>query len=253
MFLREPEKLREVAGRLCDALGASAEAPSLRSVKLSASDCRAVDQKPQDLSQTKELDFVKIDQKHMQVIDGNRVSDPSGLLYVQTRGQVWLNRSMMHLAQKLIRAIRDAEANGTSAILPNLNASVRDSDVVHLEFKEIKKTTLDETGTRLSSAVELTGRGAVTINNVITTEGRIFDDSIALEINTREDAPFETSLLQRLNAVVMIIPYNNDVYVDMVIELRLHSLGVDKLVSEQVTSALSTGVKAGLDALIKLD
>ena|GEM_PF-1355928 len=253
MFLLEPEKLREVAGRLCDALGASTEAPSLRSVKLSASDCRAVDQKAQDLSKTKELDFVKIDQKHMQVIDGNQVTDPNGLLYVQTRGQVWLNRSMMHLAQKLIHAIRDAEQNGTSAILPNLNASASESDVVRLEFKELKKTTLDQTGTRLSSAVELTGRGAVTINNVITTEGRIFDDSIALEINTREDAPFEKSLVQRLNAVVMIIPYNNDVYVDIVIELRLHSLGVDKLVSGQVTSALSAGVKAGLDALIKLD
>lgn len=253
MFMREPAKLQEVATRLCDALAASTESPSLRSVKLSASNCRAVDQKTQELSKTKELDFVKIDQRRMQTIEGNRASDPNGVLFVQTRGQVWLNHSMIRLAQKLVHAIRDAEENGTSAILPNLNASAREGDVVRLEFKELKKTTLDASGTRLSSAVELTGRGAVSLNNVITTEGRIFDDSIALEINTREDAPFETSLLQRLNAVVLIIPYGNDVYVDMVIELRLHSIGVDKLVSEQVTAALSTGVKAGLDALIKLD
>lgn len=253
MFQREPQKLREVAAKLCDSLASATGAPSLRSVKLSASDCGAVDQKTQELSQTSELDFVKIDEKRLRSLESGPASDPTGVLFVQTRGQVWLNHSMLRLAQKLIGAIRDAEANGTSAILPNLNASAKDDSIVKLEFKELKKTTLDETATRLSSAVELNGRGAVTINNVITTEGRIFDDSIALEINTREDAPFEKSLLQRLNAVVLIIPYGNDVYVDMVIELRIHSLGVDKLVSEQVSAALSTGVKAGLDALIKLD
>ena len=250
MFTQEPQKLREVASSLCDLLAAATEAPSLSSVKLTSNQCRAVDEKPQELAQAKELEFVKIDEKKLQ---SEQANDPNSVLFIQTRGQVWLNHSMLRLGQKLIRAIREAQENGTSAILPNMNASASQSDIVRLEFTEIKKTTLDETGTRLSSAIELKGRGAVTIQNVFVTEGKIFDDSIALEIKTREDSPFEKSLLKRMNAVVLIIPYGEDVYVDMVIDLRIHSLGVDRLVADQVTAALGAGVKAGLDALIKLD
>ncbi len=258
MFQREPQKLREVAGGLCDQLAAATEAPSLRLVKLTLSQCMAVDEKSQELSQSKELDFVKIDQKKLVAEQfaqqsGQQSTDPSPVLYVQTRGQVWLNHSMLRLTQKLIRAIRDAEANGTSAILPNMNASAADSDILKLEFAEIKKTTLDESGTRLNSAIELSGRGAFTIQNVFVTEGKIFNDSIALEVNTREDSPFEKSLLKRMNGVVLIIPFGDDVYVDMVIDLHIHSFGADRLVAEHVSYALGVGIKAGLDALIKLD
>lgn len=250
MFQREPQKLREVASGLCEQLANATEAPSLRSVKLTSAQCMAVDEKPQELSQSKELEFVKIDQKKLVSEQSN---DPNPVLYVQTRGQVWLNHSMLGLTQKLIRAIRDAEANGTSAILPNMNASAAESDILRLAFTEIQKTTLDDSGTRLNSAIELNGRGAVTIQNVFVTEGRIFNDSIALEVNTREDSPFEKSLLKRMNAVVLIIPFGEDVYVDMVVDLHINSFGADRLVAEQVTYALAVGIKAGLDALIKLD
>ena len=250
MFQREPQKIREVASGLCQQLADATEAPSLRSVKLTLAQCMAVDEKPQELSQSKELEFVKIDQKKFVSEQSN---DPNPVLYVQTRGQVWLNHSMLRLTQKLIRAIRDAEANGTSAILPNMNASAAESDILRLSFTEIQKTTLDDSGTRLNSSIELTGRGAVTIQNVFVTEGRIFNDSIALEVNTREDSPFEKSILKRMNAVVLIIPFGDDVYVDMVVDLHINSFGADRLVAEQVTYALAVGIKAGLDALIKLD
>ncbi len=250
MFQREPQKIREVASGLCEQLADATEAPSLRSVKLTLAQCMAVDEKPQELSQSKELEFVKIDQKRFVSEQSN---DPNPVLYVQTRGQVWLNHSMLRLTQKLIRAIRDAEANGTSAILPNMNASAAESDILRLSFTEIQKTTLDDSGTRLNSSIELNGRGAVTIQNVFVTEGRIFNDSIALEVNTREDSPFEKSLLKRMNAVVLIIPFGDDVYVDMVVDLHINSFGADRLVAEQVTYALAVGIKAGLDALIKLD
>ncbi len=250
MFQREPQKLREVASGLCEQLADATEAPSLRSVKLTLAQCMAVDEKPQELSQSKELEFVKIDQKKLVSEQSN---DSNPVLYVQTRGQVWLNHSMLGLTQKLIRAIRNAEVNGTSAILPHMNASAAESDILRLGFTEIKKTTIDESGTRLNSAIELNGRGAVTIQNVFVTEGRIFNDSIALEVNTREDSPFEKSLLKRMNAVVLIIPFGEDVYVDMVVDLHINSFGADRLVAEQVTYALAVGIKAGLDALIKLD
>lgn len=250
MFQREPQKIREVASGLCEQLADATEAPSLRLVKLTLAQCMAVDEKPQELSQSKELEFVKIDQKRFVSEQSN---DPNPVLYVQTRGQVWLNHSMLRLTQKLIRAIRDAEANGTSAILPNMNASAAESDILRLSFTEIQKTTLDDSGTRLNSSIELNGRGAVTIQNVFVTEGRIFNDSIALEVNTREDSPFEKSLLKRMNAVVLIIPFGDDVYVDMVVDLHINSFGADRLVAEQVTYALAVGIKAGLDALIKLD
>ena len=250
MFKREPEKLRGIAASLCDQLAVATDGPSLRNVKLTADQCRAVGEKTQELSQARQLDFVKIDEKKLRSAQTN---DPNAVLYIQTRGQVWLNHSMLKLAQKLIRAIRDAEANGTSAILPRMNASAAKGDIIKLDFKEIKKTSLDESATRLSSEVELNGRGVITINNMFKTEGRVFDDAIALEINTREDRPFETSLLQKMSAVVLIIPYGEDVYVDMVIDLHIYSLGVDRLVAEQFTAALGSGIKAGLDALIELD
>jgi hypothetical protein len=250
LFKREPDKLQEVARGLCEQLANATEAPSLKSVKLSEQDCAAVGLRTQELTTASQLDFANIDEQRLRA--GESAGSP-GVLYVQTRGQVWLNQPMLALAQKLIRAIKDAQANGTSALLPNMNASAAESEVVKLDFREIQKTTLDETGKRLSAVVELNGRGAAQIHNVIVTEGRIFNDSIALEINTREDRAFEDSILQRLNAVVLIIPYGNDVYVDMVIDLRIHSLGIDRLMSDQISNALGTGVKAGLDALAKLE
>jgi len=172
---------------------------------------------------------------------------------VQTRGQVWLNRPMLQVAQKLVSAARRAQETGDSVLLPNMNASAAESDVVHLSFKEIKKTEIDPTGKHISAVIELKGRGAVTIDNVIATEGRVFDESMAFEINTREDRPFEQSIFQRMNAVVLVIPDGNDVYVDMVLDLYIHSLGMDRLLTEQISQTLSTGVKATLEALTKLE
>ena len=96
MFKREPEKLRGIAASLCDQLAVATDGPSLRNVKLTADQCRAVGEKTQELSQARQLDFVKIDEKKLRSAQTN---DPNAVLYIQTRGQVWLNHSMLKLAQ----------------------------------------------------------------------------------------------------------------------------------------------------------
>lgn len=255
MFKRQPERLRQIASGLCDMLASSGQSPTLKHVKLNPVDCVKVDTNSRELDSAAALDFTNVDQKMFKPgtpSSGDTASGP-GVLYVQTRGQVWLNRPMLQLAQKLVSSARRAQETGDSVLLPNMNASAAESDVVKLSFKEIKKTEIDPTGRHISAVIELSGRGAVTINNVITTEGQVFDESMAFEINTREDRPFEQSIFQRMNAVVLVIPYGDDVYVDMVLDLYIHSLGVDRLLTEQISQTLSTGVKATLEALTKLE
>ncbi len=255
LFKPQPEKLREVAANLCSQLAAADSAPSLKRVKLSESDCGKVDINSRELTSSSALDFTNVEQKILQTgsAAGGATASGPGILYLQTRGQVWLNRPMLQLAQKLIAAARQAQESGGSSLLPNMNASASQNEIVKVSFKEIKKTQIDETGKHISAAVELTGKGVVSVNNVIATEGQVFDDSLAFEINSSEDRTFEKSIFQRMNAIVLVIPYGNDVYVDMVIDLYVHSLGADKLLTEQISQTLSTSIKASLDALGKLE
>jgi hypothetical protein len=255
LFKPQTEKLREVAANLCSQLASSDSAPSLKKVKLTEGDCLKVDVNSRELTSAAALDFTNVEQKILQTgsaAGGSTASGP-GVLYLQTRGQVWLNRPMLQLAQRLVAAAREAQATGGSSLLPNMNTSAAQNDIVKVSFKEIKKTEIDATGKHITAAVELTGKGVVAVNNVITTEGHIFDDSLAFEINSREDRTFEQSIFQRMNAIVLVIPYGNDVYIDMVMDLYVHSLGADKLLTEQISQTLSTSIKASLDALRKLE
>lgn len=261
MFKREAELLRDVAARLCRQLAASAEAPSLSTVKLTASQCAGVDEHSQEFSKGGQLKFVQIKTDQM-ILDpdtpSNLNSDLAGgspserLLYVQTRGQLWLNKSMMQLAQKLMNNLGAPQTAGTSSLLQAINEAAATDPFVKMSFREVDAASVDIEAKKFTSRIEVSGSGLAKTRNVLVSKGMIYNDAIAVEIASEGAPSFEESLLNRMNAIVMIVPFGNDVYVDMTIDLRIHSLGVDRLVAEQLSASLGTSIRATLDAVMNL-
>lgn len=259
MFKRDTELLRDVAGRLCRDMAKSVEAPSLSVVRMSVAECAQVDENSQEFLRSDQLTFLQIKTDQLTpepATDGlsdNNFGDGSDrVLYVQTRGQLWLNKSMMQLAQKMMSAFSSAQDNGTSALLPAINAAAAADPFVKMSFRELAATTVDMDAKKFTSRIEVSGAGLAKTKNVLVSKGMILEEAIAVEIASDGSPTFEESLLNRMNAVVMIIPFGNDVYVDMTMDLRIHSLGVDRLLAEQLSASLGTSVRATLNAVMAL-
>jgi hypothetical protein len=55
-----------------------------------------------------------------------------------------------------------------------------------------------------------------------------------------------------VSVIALIKPYANDVYVDIVFDVNIHSIGFQDLLTDKISSALGSSMKSALDVLLKL-
>lgn len=188
----------------------------------------------------------------------SQVSAQSGhdVVHIKTRSKVWLNDNILDLALKLTNAFKN-RANGGPDVFTNPSPANSGGDklsnLLTTKVREVEKVTFDQAKKSFFGKINIAGTGLVTIDNDIVIAGQIFDNSIAINLRSPTPVNFEASLIRGVTAVGLMIPYANDVYVDLTFEIDIHAIGLKNTLTSKIESALGSSMKQMLDSLLKLD
>jgi len=243
LFTGSGDSLGDKMSLVCADLRNRDASPNLNGMTLPDEDCRAAGRAAQNY---RELTTFKFANVSTQSLEGAR---DEKTVKISTRGQVWLNKSLVGLAGAFAKSLQN-NAGNSGAI--NLPGSAFGGDLVKPTIELMEKISFNQAEKDFSGAMRFRLDGAITVDNEIKIGGKIFEDAIAARIDSTADREFKDSLLKNIQAVVVIVPYAGDVYVDFVLQLEVHSIGTDAVIAGALQEALSGGMKAMLDGMLNL-
>jgi hypothetical protein len=187
----------------------------------------------------------------------NEVNKLAGkdVLHIRTRAKVWLNASILDLALKLTKALKARENGGEDIFAKPSKGGAGDGldNLLKVAVKEIKKIEFNQTDRSFGGKVNISASGLAKLNNDIEIGGQLLANSVALNVNSTASADFRDSLVKDVNVTGIITPYAGDVYVDIVFEINIHSIGLNNFLFDKINSALGSTLKTALDGLLKLE
>lgn len=207
-------------------------------------------------------------------INGN--SDP--VFEIKTRIELWLNRSivgMVTMFASSMQGMASSSAPGaeldifgptTTATGTNTSSetststtastqgmqSVQDAGIYPKAVFKESPTFNKETG-EFHMAINISTTGSLTINNDFYIDGGVYNGAIAVSVETREDLPFERSLMKSLKVLALVVPYDSDIYIDLSINMNLNSIGVNTIYEKQIRAMLENLAKIVVDKLKEMD
>lgn len=197
------------------------------------------------------------DKFHFEGVE-RQVTNQSGkdVLHIKTRAKVWLNHNILNLALKLTQAFEKRKNGGAdpfSKPAPTGGGGDKLANLLKTKVTELQKVEFNQAKKSFAGMINISGEGLVTINNDIAIVGQLFDDSVAVNIYSPAQVDFKKSLIRDVNAVAIVTPYDNDVYLDVTFEIDIHAIGLNHLLTSKIESALGSALKSILDSLLKID
>jgi len=250
IFSKDNQSLGFLLTGLCQKMRARTEAPNMEKAALNDAECSGAGQGSDNYKKVeKSFNFEKLATETIKGSDGNDI------LHVRTRGKVWLNRNLLDLALRITKAFQ-ARQNGGEDIFAKPDPAGNGDGLANLmkvKTTELQRIEFDVAKRTFAGKINITGEGITKLNNDIAIVGQLFSDSIGININTTKEAAFSESLVKNVNAIGIVTPYANDVYVDITFDMSIHSIGLQSTVSDKINSALGSSLKKILDTLLKLE
>jgi len=248
IFKKDNQTLGLVVTDLCQKLRTREKIPNMSRAALSDAECGLAG-KSADNYKTVEKQF------HFEGLT-KEINQESGkdVLHIRTRAKVWLNSGILDLALKLTKALKE-RANGGEDIFSkpdNSGSGEKLDNLVKVTTKELQRVQFNQADRTFAGRINISGNGLVKLNNDIEIHGQIFSDSIGININSSKEADFKDSLIKDVSATGIVTPYAGDVYVDLVFEINIHSIGLNGLLFDKINSALGSALKTILDTMLKL-
>jgi hypothetical protein len=236
---------------LCNKLQArpADQQPSLQNFKITNEDClNAGSGLQNNVSGLKEVKFDKFKAQNVVISQSNPNEKVQNF---DIRIQLWLNKSILGIVSKFSDILKQSSQNGTTnSILPASSNSgmAAGSELITSQITMVQPVKFDLERKEFSAVIDLKATGIANIEHRITAAGQLVDNAIALTIIS-DKQPYEKSLLNDIKIAAIIIPYANDIYIDVMIDANVHSIGVDGLVEDNLKKTISGLIKTGLDLL----
>jgi hypothetical protein len=234
---------------LCDNVRSRTEAPNMSKASLSETECADAGKNADNYKAVKKaFNFEGLT---------NEVNKVSGkdVLHIRTRAKVWLNSSILDLALKLTKALKARENGGEDIFAKPPQGGAGDGldNLLKIAIKELQKVEFNQADRSFAGKVNISASGLAKLNNDIEVAGRLLANSVAVNVNSTASADFKDSLVKDVNVTGIITPYAGDVYVDIVFEVNIHSIGLNNFLFDKINSALGSSMKTILDTLLKLE
>ena len=245
---KQSQALSATYGEFCAQMQARQQRPSLHNVSVAPDACASAGLKAQNISQVTQLEFAGLDTKKIQ--EGGATG--TGVTRVSARTQVWLNKSILGLASMLGAALSKGPQPAAAPAAASSSGGLGGDGLVQVAVTSTKPMTFEKESKLFTTAVNINATGAAKLFLDLDIAGQIVGNNIAVNIDSVGEQPFEKSLLKGLKVAVLIVPFASDVYVELYMDLDVHSIGVDGLIAGQVQAALTGLFKKGLDSLLSV-
>ena len=203
--------------------------------------CGSAADRKQNLSRTLKLDEPLLDRSTHQ--SGPNPDDK--VLDVSTSMTVQLGISFARFAAQLGKAMEDAKKNGKPLFDPDKQPPLTGTlaDLMQMKTIERRKLEFDDTGKSFAGAIDVVNKSPTPLINLnLEIAGKILEDSVAVRFETTGSKPFETSLVEKIRGLILLVPYDNDVLAHLYVDASVHQiLAGDKAMFDQVSRALGGG------------
>jgi len=248
LFQVESETLGEKEQTLCQELASRSQEPTTQNLNIDLGGCKDSGEAALNYKQVSSFYFLGL------TGDDTGATTTTEVIHKSVRAELWLNKSLISLASALVGKLQDKQGAGdlTGKIsLPDSDGgSIANLVQPNIEIVEQPKFDIDKKS--FSMKIHLTLSGVVKADHIITVDGQLLGESIAVVLQTTADQPYEKSILKNFKAVALIIPHAGDVYLDLFVDLNVYNFGLTTLVNDQLTSFLSTGLKSVADSVMTL-
>lgn len=251
IFSGESASLDDKTQKLCDALNARTESPSVKDLSMSLGSCGNAG--------TSALNYGLIgtenypDGFHFVDVAGGGGESGKDLIRKTMRGQVWLNKSLLGFAQAVASKMKSNEGLETGELnLPDSSGGRDMTGLVTPKLTVLEKPKFDLESLAFAMKINLKISGIVNADHDIAIDGRLIDDAIAVTVRTTADKTYKESIAKKFTAALLIVPYASDVYVDIFADIEVHNPGFAAAVEDNVTKFLGSGLKSAMDSLISL-
>ena len=230
---------------ICGTLSQRQAEPSIRGKFLRPSNCNDAGEIAQDLSSLKQFYFQGFDSSNLKAEGDDEV------LEITTRSQVWLNSSIIDMASSLGSVLGNKDGD-TGLLDFGGDDEGGISKLADAKIKFLEPFAFNKDDFSFNALLNLKLTGAVIADHDIAISGKLIDNVIAVTVKTTKDRVYDESVLKSADAVILVIPYAQDIYVDFFLDLKINSIGFDGLVKGQVESILSTSIKKFVDGIKSL-
>ncbi len=268
-IFEKDESLGGKAFSLCSSLSGRKASPTLSGVALSSEDCKGAGRDAQHLNnlvsgKDKELKFAGFERGSLP--DATSSDGKDTLVEIKARSQLWVNRTLVGVVSMLSSSLQGMSASetkagseisifGGDASLDQENSSLKKDVTSMVTPKVIIKDppVFNQQTGEFHLALTITATGQITLNNDFNIDGGIYDGAIAVAVETPNEVPFEQSLLSSVKILVLIIPYDSDIYIDLNVNMKMHSIGVDSIFQDQIKTMLDSFAKVVVAKIKSLD
>jgi hypothetical protein len=240
--------LGSVVTDLCQKVRAREQAPNMSKASLNDTECARAGENADNYKTVEKAFFFEGLTSEINKESGKDV------LRLRARAKVWLNQNILDLALKLTKALKERTEGGGDIFAQPATTEGGGGleNLIKITTKELQRVEFKQSDRSFKGALNISGSGLVTINNDIEIIGQIFSDSIAVNINSTKSQEFKESILKDANIIALIKPYAGDVYVDIVFDVNIHSVGFQGLITDKINTALGSSLKTALDSLLKI-
>jgi len=254
----ESRTLQGVASEICSDLESRTEAPTLQNFKMKVLGCQRVGEGALDYTGIKSFGFVNLDGTVSEVAASSasapsvkpKSSENPPTITRQNRAQIWLNKSILDMAKTLTAYMKQNASVGAGEIkLPNSGLSDL-ANLANLSINMIEKPTLDIQNLSFSMKLKIAITGIIKVTQTINVDGKLINNAFALTIKSGEEMPYAKSLIKNLEVMVLVIPFADDIYLDMFSNVEAYDMGVKAVLTSQLDSFWSTGLKGIIDSVL---
>ncbi len=231
----------ERLGGICLSLQNSQQALVTGLKRFQPTNCSAGADRKQKLTRTLSLDQPLLDKATRQT--GSSVDDK--VLDISASATVQLGISFARFAAQLGKAMADSKTSGKPLFDPNKQPPSTGTlqDLMQMQTIEKKKLEFDATGKSFSGAMDVVNKTATPkINLNLEISGKILDDSVVVRFTSSGSKPYEQSLLEKIQGLILLVPYDNDVLAVLYVDASIYQiLNGEKAMLDQVAKALGGG------------
>lgn len=234
---------------LCQQIRSRADLPNMSKASLTDDECADAGKSADNYrSVEKKFNFQGLE---------NQISKVEGkdVLNIKTRAKIWLNSNIINLAVKLSKALQQRGEGGVDIFSKPDPSGGGDklANLLKVSVKELKKIELNQAEKSFGGRINISAEGIAKLNNDIDINGKLFSDSVALNVASVGSADFKNSILRDISALAIVTPFANDIYVDITFDLNIHSIGLASVITTNLESALGSSLKKALDSLLKVE
>lgn len=237
----DSSSLKSKVSDFCKVLNGRTVDPNLTNIGLADSLCANAGDKYRNYDEIRGEGFLPFSEEKATGATTSLTDANVETIGFQTRSELFLNRSLLELAQKVFSSL-DQKSN--DVFKNGGNADAKDNA---LSLKIINKPQFNKDTYEFSMEFQLIStrqqNGLVDVNNNYVVNGKVFDRKIAVSIKTTKPGDVKETIVREGKILIVMIPHAGDIYMDIATDIKYHAFGIDKVFQENVKKTLSKGLR----------